>query len=166
MAMLYKSREGHPWKLGYVKNNTCYAGISFYKVRHSNKNQTRASLAQVFLGTGESFVLRGGQAVRDESTENNHLIEDSADEIVGQILDHYKRKRQGAELSRLVLHKTSRFKLGEREWFKRGAGDINKLDFVTVRDGDPVRLYSSWNYPPLRGTIVTPKGENEHFLYT
>jgi hypothetical protein len=65
-----------------------------------------------------------------------------------------------------VLHKTSRFLPGEREGFKRGAGDIDKLDFVTVRDGDPVRLYSSGNYPPLRGTVVTPKGENKHFLYT
>lgn len=166
VAMLYKSREGHPWKLGHLENDTCYAGISFYRVRHGNQNQTRASLAQVFLGTGESFVLRGGQAVRDESTGNNHLTKDSAAEIVGRILDQYKRKRRGAKPSRFVLHKTSRFRPEEREGFKQGAGDINKLDFVTVRDGDPVRLYSSGNYPPLRGTVITPKGENKHFLYT
>lgn len=166
VAMLYKSREGHPWKLGYLENDTCYAGISFYRERHGDRSQTRASLAQVFLGTGESFVLRGDPAVKDDATGNNHLTEESAENIAGQILDQYKRRRRGAEPSRFVLHKTSRFKPEERDGFSRGAGDIDKLDFVTIREGDPVRLYASGNYPPLRGTVVTPKGTGKHYLYT
>ena len=52
-----------------------------------------------------------------------------------------------------------------RRYSKTTNEDIDKWDFVTVRDGDPVRLYSSGNYQPLRGTVVTPKGEDKHSLY-
>jgi len=166
VAMLYKSKEGHPWKLGHLQSDTCYAGISFYKERHGDRSRTHASLAQVFLGTGESFVLRGDPAVKDDGSGNNHLTKDSARDIVKQILEQYKFKRRGAEPSRFVLHKTSRFKPEERQGFKEGAGDVDKLDFVTIREGDPIRLYASGNYPPLRGTVLSPRGENKHFLYT
>lgn len=166
VAMLYKSQEGHPWKLAHLENDTCYAGISFYRERHGDRSRTHASLAQVFLGTGESFVIRGDPAVKDDESGNNHLTEDSAEDIVEQILEQYERKRRGVKPNRLVLHKTSRFKPEEREGFKKGAEGIRKLDFVTIREGDPVRLFSSGNYPPLRGTVVSPKDVGKYFLYT
>lgn len=164
VALLYKSREGRPWKLAHLENGTCYAGISFYRDRR-DRGKTHASLAQVFLGTGESFVLRGDPAVKDESSGNNHLTKESAADIVEQIVNQYTRVR-GAHPSRLVIHKTSRFKPDEREGFKTGAGNVSQYDFVTVREGDPVRFFASGNYPPLRGTVITPQGTNTHYLYT
>ena len=164
VAMLYKSREGRPWKLAELENDTCYAGISFYRDRQ-DRGKTHASLAQVFLGTGESFVLRGDPAVKDESSGNNHLTKESAEDIVTQILNQYVRER-GSKPSRLVIHKTSRFKPDERDGFKTGAKEVSQYDFVTVRDGDSVRFFPSGKYPPLRGTLITPQGTHTHYLYT
>ena len=56
VGLLYKSQKGHPWKLAELEENTCYAGISFYKERGTNL--TKAAMAQVFLDTSESFILR------------------------------------------------------------------------------------------------------------
>jgi hypothetical protein len=164
VALLYKSREGRPWKLAYLENDTCYAGISFYRDREQ-REKAHASLAQVFLGTGESFVLRGDPAVRDEESRNYHLTRDSAKEIVRQVLDQYERYR-GTTPRRLVLHKTSRFDEEEREGFISGSEEVSIRDFVTIRDNDPVRFYATGQYPPLRGTVVTPRGAMKHYLYT
>ncbi|MDS0474661.1 hypothetical protein [Natrinema sp. 1APR25-10V2] len=127
VAMLYKSREGRPWKLAYLQNDTCYAGISFYRDRQE-RGKTHASLAQVFLGTGESFVLCGDPAVKDESSGNNHLTKESAEDIVEQIINQYERER-GNRPNRLVIHKTSRFKPDEREGFKSGAKGVTPQSF-------------------------------------
>ncbi len=164
VALLYKSREGRPWKLAHLENDTCYAGISFYRDRE-NREKAHASLAQVFLGTGESFVLRGDPAVKDEESRNYHLTKDSAEEIVGQVLNQYERYR-GTKPRRLVLHKTSRFDEEERQGFISGSENVDTRDFVTIRDNDPVRFYATGQYPPLRGTVITPRGTSKHFLYT
>jgi hypothetical protein len=59
VASYYKAK-GIPWKLAELDSVTCYAGISFYRELDENKNPTmRASIAQLFLATGESIVLRG-----------------------------------------------------------------------------------------------------------
>lgn len=164
VALLYKSREGRPWKLAHLENDTCYAGISFYRDRE-RRGKAHASLAQVFLGTGESFVLRGDSAVKDEESRNYHLTRGSAEEIVKQVLDQYERYRK-TKPRRLVLHKTSKFDDEEREGFISGSEAVSVRDFITIRDTDPVRFYATGQYPPLRGTVVTPRGASKHFLYT
>lgn len=164
VALLYKSREGRPWKLAHLENDTCYAGISFYRDREK-RGKAHASLAQVFLGTGESFVLRGDPAVKDEESRNYHLTRDSAEDIVEQVIEQYERYRK-TKPNRLVLHKTSRFDAEEREGFVSGSEEVSVRDFVTVRDNDPVRFYATGQYPPLRGTVITPEKTSKHFLYT
>jgi len=165
VGLLYKSREGKPWKVAELEETTCYAGISFYRERHGDYSKTHASLAQVFLSTGESFVIWGDPAMDDEPSGNNHLTKESAEGIVDQILEQYSQNRSQPP-SRLVLHKTSRFEEQEREGFKRAASEIPKLDFVTIREGDPVRLFPDTQYPPLRGTVLHPQNTDTYYLYT
>lgn len=165
VGMLYKSREGKPWKVADLEETTCYAGISFYKERHGNRNRTHASLAQVFLSTGESFVIWGDPAMEDDSDENNHLTADSAEDLAKKILEQYQMDREHRP-SRLVLHKTSRFQPQEREGFQRAATDIPDLDLVTIREGDGVRFFPQTDYPPLRGTMIHPENTNKYYLYT
>ncbi|GGK83428.1 argonaute/piwi family protein [Haloarcula sebkhae] len=164
VGLLYKSREGKPWKVADLAEDTCYAGISFYRERHGDRSKAHASLAQVFLDTGESFVVWGDPAIKDDSKSNYHLTKDSAEDIVTQILDQYTMSKPRPE--RLVLHKTSRFHDEEKEGFLNAASDIPKLDFVTIREGDGIRLFPSGDYPPLRGTVLHPRNTSKYFLYT
>lgn len=166
VGMLYKAQRGHPWKLAHLEEGTCYAGISFYRERGRDQSRTRAAMAQVFLETGESFILRGDPLEEQaEGRGANHLSSIDAEKLVEKILTHYERHK-GTSPERLVLHKTSNFWEEEKEGFLNGAKGIRRKDFVTIRENHDIRVLSSGIYPVLRGTLITPPAQEEHYLYT
>ncbi len=167
VGLLYKGRRGRPWKLTELKSNTCYAGISFYDERGSDPD-TRASVAQVFMETGENFVIRGDPVTdiaSDEDAGRTHLSRYDAKRLVETILERYGDRRDDRP-ERLVIHKSSNFWEKETEGFKDGSTDIRNRDFVTIREHHPIRLFSTTQYPPLRGTVALPPGRAEYYLYT
>jgi hypothetical protein len=167
VGLLYKAREGRPWKLAELKPNTCYVGISFFDERKKDPD-TRASIAQVFMETGENFVIRGdpvGDIASDKDTGRTHLSSDDAEKLISKILERYSEK-VGKRPNRLVIHKSSNFWSKETQGFKAGSTDIPRRDFVTVREDHPLRVFSTTQEPPLRGTVVLPPGEREYYLYT
>lgn len=165
VGILYKSQKGHPWKLSELENGTCFAGISFYKERGNENNITKASMAQVFLETGESFILRGGRISGLSKGKQTHLNAKDSEKIVNKILHHYKRIKGGYP-DRLVIHKTSNFWEEEREGIKKAAKEIEKIDLITILDHHPLRMFSTGDFPVLRGTLVSAPDGSEHYLYT
>jgi hypothetical protein len=167
VGLLYKAREGRPWKLAELKPNTCYVGISFFDERKKDPD-TRASIAQVFMETGENFVIRGdpvGDIASDKDTGRTHLSSNDAEKLISKILERYSEK-VGQRPNRLVIHKSSNFWSKETQGFKAGSTDIPRRDFVTVREDHPLRVFSTTQEPPLRGTVVLPPGKREYYLYT
>lgn len=163
VGILYKCQKGHPWKLTYLEEDTCYVGISFFKEK--GKQTRRASLAQIFLDTGESFVLRGDSFkwVNRKNPNSPHLSMESAEEIIKLVLKHYKSFRDGKNPNRLVIHKSSGYWEEELDGFLKASKDIKKKDFVTILDSD-IKFFTSNKYPILRGTLI--KGKKNNFLYT
>jgi hypothetical protein len=106
VGLLYKSQKGHPWKLAEFELNTCYAGISFYKERTTLAS--KAAMAQVFLDSGESFILRADQVNESLGELQNHLTEEDARKVVDKILKQYFDVRKSLP-SRLVIHKRPTF---------------------------------------------------------
>lgn len=167
VGLLYKARRGRPWKLTELNSNTCYAGISFYDERGSDPD-TRASIAQVFMETGENFVIRGDPVTdiaSDKKTGRTHLSREDAKRLIETIIRRYG-DRSGEQPDRLVIHKSSNFWDEETEGFKQGSSGVRKRDFVTIREHHPIRLFSNTQYPPLRGTVALPPGRKEYYLYT
>lgn len=167
VGLLYKARKGRPWKLTELKSNTCYAGISFYDERGTDPD-TRASIAQVFMETGENFVIRGDPVTdiaSDADTGRTHLSTEDAEQLIQTILERYGVRRQDRP-DRLVIHKSSNFWEQETEGFKSGSEDVRQRDFITIREHHPIRLFSNTQYPPLRGTVALPPGREEYYLYT
>lgn len=167
VGMLYKARQGRPWKLTDLKSNTCYAGVSFYDERGSDPD-TRASIAQVFMESGKNFVIRGDPVTdiaSGKKTGRTHLSHNDAKRLIETILDRYGDRRDERP-ERLVIHKSSNFWDEETEGFKAGSETIRKRDFITIRENHPIRLYSNTQYPPLRGTVALPSGRDEYYLYT
>lgn len=165
VGMLYKAREGRPWKLADLRSRTCYAGISFYQER-SDDPDTRAAIAQVFIDDGRNFVIEGG-AVDDIATEERqtHISYSDAKQLVENILEEYGNQRDEMP-RRLVLHKSSNFLDDETKGFADGAADVKTKEFITVRKRHPLRLFGQGDNPPLRGTLAIPPGEREYYLYT
>lgn len=167
VGLLYKARKGRPWKLAELKDNTCYAGISFFDERGTNPD-TRASIAQVFMETGENFVIRGDPVkdiASDKKTGRTHLSKEDARNLVETILDRYGDRREERP-DRLVIHKSSNFWDKETQGFKEGSSDVRRRDFVTIREYHPLQVFSNTEEPPLRGTLVLPPGREEYYLYT
>lgn len=165
VGMLYKAREGRPWKAAKLKSRRCYAGISFYRERGADPD-TRASIAQVFIEDGENFVIRG-DPIQDIASDEaqTHLSYDDAKRLVESILEKYGEYRD-TRPKRLVLHKSSNFWPQETRGFSDGAADIDVKEFVTIRNHHPLRLFTQGDNPPLRGTVAIPPGEREYYLYT
>lgn len=164
VGLLYKSQKGHPWKLAEFELDTCYAGISFYKERTTQLS--KAAMAQVFLDSGESFILRADQAYESLGKLQNHLTEEDAKGVVKKILNQYYAVRKSLP-NRLVIHKTSNFWPQEKEGILQAASGVHSVDLITIDVSHPLRLFNEkCDYPVLRGTMLTPPDRKEYYLYT
>jgi hypothetical protein len=164
VGLLYKSQKGHPWKLAEFELDTCYAGISFYEERKTHAS--KAAMAQVFLDSGESFILRADQADESIGKYQNHLTEQDAKNVVNKILKQYTLVR-GSPPSRLVIHKTSNFWEEEKNGMLQASNNIRNVDLITIEEEHPLRLFNyKCTYPILRGTMLTPPDKKEYYLFT
>jgi hypothetical protein len=167
VGLMYKAREGRPWKLAELKSNTCYVGLSFFDERTEDPD-TRASIAQVFMQTGDNFVIRGGRVddiASDKKTGRTHLSREDAEKLISKVLEQYG-EQVDQRPNRLVIHKSSNFWDQETQGFKDGSADVPQRDFITIRENHPLRVFSQTQEPPLRGTVVLPPGQREYYLYT
>jgi len=164
VGMYYKA-TGIPWKLAEIAEDTCYIGVSFYnEIGHKGKFM-RASVAQVYMRTGESQVIRGkpfewnkeekGRTIRLNSSQMAEIIQDSIDLFF----------RQRNELPRrLVVHKSTRFSEEEIEGCEQASENIDELDVIHVKEWTGFRAYHlKYDYPVVRGTVIA--NSNEAILF-
>lgn len=163
VAICYKA-EGYPWKLADMQTGTCYVGVAFYKDPPDSRGNMKSSMAQVFTHTGEGLVLRGSRAIVDEVTKSPHLSENGAYQLTTDALEQYKRQMHQLPM-RLVVHKTSRFKLDELNGFKRASQGIKLRDFVTILERGIHFMRRRGAYPPVRGTVIQ-MGTSDYVLFT
>jgi hypothetical protein len=164
VGMLYKCQKGHPWKLTHLEENTCYVGVSFFE--ESGKQTKRASLAQIFLDTGESFVLRGESFnwTNPNAPRSPHLSKEDAASLISYVIEHYEEIRK-KKPDRIVIHKSSNFWDDELEGFQEGTKDIKIRDFITILDS-PIKLFTESAYPVLRGTLLTTPDVMHTYLFS
>ncbi|RVU04665.1 hypothetical protein EOE18_10930 [Novosphingobium umbonatum] len=164
-ALYYKGNRTIPWRLveDTAKLRSCYIGIGFYKSRDGET--VSSSLAQVFDEFGHGIILRGTPVSIDKRNRHPYLSEDQAYELLRNALEEYDRALEHMP-ARIVIHKSSRFRDGERKGFLRALEEkgIRSKDFVAITDTD-VRLFSDKKYPPKRGTLLS-FSETEGILYT
>lgn len=165
---IYYKATGIPWKLAEIDENTCYTGISFYnEIRRKGKSM-RAAIAQVYMRTGESQIIRGksfkwdeeerGRTVRLTSSQMANIVQDS--------ISLFLRQR-GQLPRRLVVHKSTRFSDEEIDGCEQASKDIDELDIVHIREMTGFRAYHmKHDYPAVRGTVITDSKANEAMLYT
>ena len=162
VALYYKA-EGYPWKLADMKQGTCYVGISFYRDPRV-RGSVRTSVAQVFTHTGEGLVLKGGRAVVDRFSRSPYLSEKNAYQLMIDVLEVYKKQMRQLP-TRLVVHKSSRYRSEELSGLKEASRDIKLKDFVTVLTRGIRFMRKEGIYPPVRGTVIEI-GTGDYILYT
>ncbi len=166
VALYYKATNT-PWKLAEIQSNTCYAGISFYREIKPNYRGMRTAMAQVFLRSGESQVIRGKPFEWQDQSKSPDLNQCQAKEIIQDIIDLFKQitKRQP---QRLVLYKTSPFVDNEITGFNQVCEKLpDGGDYIHVKENTDFRMYPNSQFPTLRGTFISNNEKmKELMLYT
>jgi len=162
VAQYYKATGALPWRLEGMDPNTCFVGISFFQQNTDTSFKMRTSLAQVFAGDGEAFVVRGLPFDWDHG-KTPHLPRAGAEALMKLIIERYKEMRGQQPPQRIVIHKTSKFYEDEREGFIAGLCGVNRYDLVSIQKVG-TRFFREGGYPPLRRTYA--QCGNGHFLYT
>jgi hypothetical protein len=162
VAQYYKATGALPWKLEGMDPNTCFVGISFFQQNTDTSFKMRTSLAQVFSGDGDAFVVRGLPFNWDQD-KTPHLPRDGAEALMKLIIDRYKEMRGQQPPQRIVIHKTSKFYEDEREGFIAGLSGVQRYDLVSIQKVG-TRFFREGGYPPLRRTHA--QCGHGHFLYT
>jgi hypothetical protein len=164
VAAYYKSK-GIPWKLAELESGTCYAGVSFYReCSFEGKQSMRASIAQVFLATGETLILRGDPFESPESDTRPHMNLQQAQSLKDQIIRAYRWSHKDQPPERLVIHKSSEFTPDETRGFMKGDGAVKQPDLLTLSQS-PVSWYRNGGYPIVRGNVVKVS-DSEYYLFT
>ena len=165
VAAFYKA-TGIPWKLAELDNETCYVGVSFYhEIRQADKSM-RASIAQVYMRSGESQVIRGEpfEWSEENADRNPHLDTSQMAKIIRDSIDLYTRARTRSP-RRIAVHKTTRFTDEETQGCENACANIDELDIVTIRDFVSFRAYhDKHKFPPVRGTAIAD--DSEAMLFT
>jgi len=154
VASYYKAK-GIPWKLAELDSETCYAGISFYRELDENKNPTmRASIAQLFLATGESIVLRGNPFEWIEQGKEPKLTLEQTIELKDKIINAYIETHK-SKPTRLVIHRRSMFQEQEINGFIDAYDVVAEIDLLSIKPS-PLDWFRDGTYAIPRGTIITP----------
>lgn len=160
----YYKASGIPWKLAQLQQYTCYAGISFFE-NVGEEETMSTSVAQIFLHTGESLVLRGDSFIWDKrKTKSPHLPKDLAEHLITKILKSFEDTHH-TEPKRLVLHKTSDYEDEEFKGFLAATNGIKIKDFLAIRETG-LRFYrKKGEMPIVRGTCFKAP-DDEYFIFT
>ena len=163
VAAYYKTK-GVPWKLSELEAGTCYAGVTFYReLDIGGRHSMRASVAQIFLHTGETLILRGDPFEWPESDRKPYLNEQQASALRERITRAYENTHKEMP-ERLVIHKSSAFTEEEKRGFTQGEGSVRQVDLLTLTQS-PVDWYRDGSYPIVRGTVIKTIGP-EFFVFT
>jgi len=165
VATYYKA-TGIPWKLADMDDETCYVGVSFYQEITAEDRNMRASMAHVYLRTGESQVIRGRPFKwEDDKGRRPSLSSELAYEIINDVISLYKRQKNNVLPKRIVIHKTSPFNSEEIEGFDKATEEIEIVDYIHIHNKSGIMLFhKNRSYPPIRGTFVF--SDSQYLLYT
>ena len=160
-AMYYKA-GALPWKLEGLDPDSCFVGVSFYRHVNEESFEMHTSLAQVFTGYGDAFVLRGHK-FNWQHDRSPHLNREGARNLMTIVRQKYDEWKKRAP-SRIIMHKTSNFYEDELAGFREGLAGISQYDLLSIQQTG-VRLFREGAYPPLRRTFFEVN-EQSSFIYT
>ena len=168
VGTFYKA-TGTPWKLADINENTCFIGISFYREIVKNSMAVRASIAQVYMRTGESQVITGRpfEWNQEEKGKQVQLNSSQMAQVVSDSIDIFKEQRRKLP-ERLVVHKSSHFSEEEMKGCLDASKSIDEVDIVHISEFTDFRAYHhKYDFPVVRGTLITQDDKSvEAMLFT
>jgi hypothetical protein len=165
-ATMYYKIGGLPWKLGDIRQEVCYIGLSFKQDRQNVDERYACCAAQMFLDSGDGTVFRGRVGpYYNPATKEYHLTREKAFELLSLALDSFKKENEGNLPKQIFIHGKTFF--GDDEWagFTDAADNKVSLIGIRIRHEKIFKLFRSKNYPILRGSYYI-KGKRTAYLWT
>jgi hypothetical protein len=175
---LYVKAGGIPWKLAETDPETAHIGLS-YAVRPVDSDRPRfvTCCSQVFdaEGAGLEFVAYDAHEV-EVQRDNPFLSRTEMFRVMTRSLELYRRRHAGRSPRRVMVHKTTEFKVGEMDGAMEALHLCEAVDLLQVVEDvgwrgvriDRQRGYSKGKptaFPVSRGTVIGI-GAREALLWT
>jgi hypothetical protein len=131
---IYVKAGGIPWKLAETDPETAYIGLS-YAVRSLESERPRfvTCCSQVFdaEGTGLEFVAYDAHEV-EVQRDNPFLSQMEMFRVMTRSMDLYRRRHAGRSPRRVMVHKTTEFKLEEMDGAMEALHLCEAVDLIQV----------------------------------
>jgi len=169
-STLYYKSTNNPWKLSDLEPETIHVGISFFNDFSEEKEVVlRAAVAQVYMRTGDSQVIRGLEIpIFDEEDQRYEMSDTQSESILTAAINLYKRQHKNNNPDRVVLYKSSPYSETEIDGFNNATQNIPISDYIHIRQKNNYRFLTDKKYPVVRGTGFHYENRfvNRMILYT
>jgi len=169
---LYAKAGGTPWRLHRATDaDVAYVGLS-YAIRGGTTDAFVTCCSQVFDADGGGMDFVAYDIGHGVDLENPHLTRDQMRAVMSRSVRVYQDRHAGNLPTRIVVHKTTRFRDEEVEGVFDAWGACEEVECVRVQASTPwrgVRLVSAKpgqgrsqpaNWPVQRGTLQFLSGRD------